>query len=255
MESELQRYFIFLTFRGEAYHGWQRQSNAISVQEVLEKALGTITGVDTKLTGAGRTDTGVHANYYCAHFDSNSNDLDQRKDLVHRLNCFLPKDIAVSSIRKVIQGANARFSAMSRTYSYNIITKKDPFLEDSAWLINQVPDIALMNHACQILKKYTDFTSFARLHGGSKTNDCILYEAEWTSQGNIICFTIKADRFLRNMVRAITGTIVEVGTGKMTIKEFESIINKKNRCAAGYSAPAKGLFLTAIEYPSEIFIS
>ena len=181
-------------------------------------------------------------------------DLGNKKNLVFRLNRFLPDDISVSEIRKVRPDANARYSAISRTYKYYISRSKDPFLYGSSWFLHGDIDIATMNQACTILFRHSDFTSFSKLHSGSKTNICRIYEASWEEEDNKLVFTIRADRFLRNMVRAIVGTMVAIGFGKMNIEEFEAVILAKDRCRAGTSAPAKGLFLTDIEYPVEIFI-
>ena len=249
------RYFINIKFRGTHYHGWQIQPGSISVQEVLEEALKVILREKVSLTGAGRTDTGVHSTSYFAHFDSSHHLLHSNKGLVKRINKYLPCDIAVSEIRKVQKEAHARFSAISRTYKYFIVTRKDPFRTETAWYIDYQIDTGLMNEACRILMEYSDFTSFARLHSNAKTNICRIYEAAWTHEANsVIVFTITADRFLRNMVRAITGTMIDVGRGKTSLEEFRRIIEDKNRGSAGKSAPACGLFLTDIRYPEEIFV-
>jgi tRNA pseudouridine38-40 synthase len=205
-------------------------------------------------TGAGRTDTGVHALIFCAHFDSKSLDLEKDKNLVFRLNRFLPPDISVSGIRKVLPDANARYSAVSRTYKYFVSRQKDPFSDDSSWYIHGNIDVELMNKASLLLLNHSDFTSFSRLHSGNKTNFCRILYAGWEQEENRLIFTIKADRFLRNMVRAIVGTMIKIGNGKMTLKEFEDVILAKDRSRAGTSAPAKGLFLIEIEYPHEIFV-
>jgi tRNA pseudouridine38-40 synthase len=248
------RYFIFIAYKGTSYHGWQLQPNAVTVQKVLEETLSTVLCEQISTIGAGRTDTGVHASYFCAHFDTSYSDLSVIKNLIFRLNCVLPRDISVSSIQKVISDANARFSAVSRTYNYYIIKRKDPFKEDYSWYLHGNTDVKTMNEACEILMKYNDFTSFSKLHSGSKTNICQIYSAFWKENEHGLVFTIKADRFLRNMVRAIVGTIIETGIGKMNLTQFERVILDKNRCSAGKSVPAKGLFLTDIEYPPEIFI-
>lgn len=247
------RYFIFLSFKGESYHGWQIQPNSVTVQEILEDALSTILGENISTTGAGRTDTGVHASFFCAHFESVKDNLSANRNVIFRLNRYLPKDIAVSGIIKVIPDANARFSALSRTYKYFVSVRKDPFTEDSSWFIHGDLDTEAMNQAAAYLCKVTDFTSFARLHSDTATNDCKVFEAVWTKEGDRLIFTIKADRFLRNMVRAIVGTLIEIGIGKMDIREFIEITEAKDRCRAGKSAPAKGLFLTSIEYPESLF--
>jgi tRNA pseudouridine38-40 synthase len=208
----------------------------------------------TSATGAGRTDSGVHAKVFCAHFDSTDFDLNEMNNLMFRLNRFLPEDISVTALRKVVPGSNARFSAMSRTYKYYISRVKDPFVKDSSWFIYGNLDIDSMNRASAILKDHSDFTSFCRLHSDNKTNICKIFRAEWEESENRLIFTIQADRFLRNMVRAIVGTMVEIGTGKINLEEFEKIIMSNDRSSAGMSAPAKGLFLVDIEYPEEIFI-
>lgn len=251
---EKTRYFIFISYLGTSYHGWQMQPDSITVQKVLDDALGTILGEEIKTTGAGRTDTGVHALIFCAHFDSISADLSEKKNFIFRLNRFLPSDIAVISVRKVLADASARFSAISRTYRYYISRTKDPFSNFASWHLHGDFDLAAMNKACEILLLHSDFTSFSRLHSGSKTNICRIIAAGWEETGSKIVLTIKADRFLRNMVRAIAGTMIDVGTGKITPAGFEEIIIARNRCMAGRSAPAKGLFLTDIEYPGNIFL-
>jgi tRNA pseudouridine38-40 synthase len=248
------RYFLFLSFKGTAYNGWQLQPGKATVQGVVNKALTTVLGENITITGAGRTDTGVHASFFCCHFDSVNKALDNDQQLLYRLNGFLPGDISISKIVKVKDEANARFDALSRTYCYTILKEKDPFLADTGWLLFWNLDIKKMNDASSVLLKHDDFTSFCRLHGGNKTNLCRISSAGWTDTGKTLVFTIKADRFLRNMVRAITGTMIAVGRGKLSTADFEMIIQGKNRGLAGQSAPAQGLSLTAIEYPKEIFI-
>jgi tRNA pseudouridine38-40 synthase len=248
------RYFIFISYKGTSYHGWQLQPNSVTIQKILDNALSVVLSEDISTTGAGRTDTGVHALFFCAHFDSLSPALAEEKNLVFRLNRFLPEDISVSAIRKVLPDANARYSAVSRTYKYYISRTKDPFFNSSSWFLHGDIDIGAMNQACLILTGHSDFTSFSKLHSGSKTNICRIYSAGWKEEDNRLVFTIVADRFLRNMVRAIVGTLVDIGFGKMNHEEFENIIVARDRCRAGTSAPAKGLFLADIEYPQEIFI-
>lgn len=250
----LTRYFIYLSFKGTYYHGWQIQPHSVTVQEILDCSLGTILGEKISTTGAGRTDSGVHSKVFCAHFDSSEPDLNVKKGLTGRLNRYLPEDIAVTEIRKVKADANARFSALSRTYKYYIARIKDPFTFDLSWLVQGILDIDVMNEAGRILMKHSDFTSFCRLHSNSVTNLCRVYEAGWKPEGNMLVFTIRADRFLRNMVRAVVGTMLQAGAGKITLNDFESIILAKDRCKAGKSAPARGLFLYGIEYPDNIFI-
>jgi len=250
----LTRYFIFISFKGTSYHGWQVQPKAITVQKILDEAITVILDEKISTTGAGRTDAGVHAHVFCAHFDSLNPDLIKKKNLIFRLNRYLPNDISVTAIRKVLPDANARFSAISRTYKYYISRIKDPFNYDSSWFIHGELDVKAMNMASRLLLNHSDFTSFSRLHSDNKTNLCRIYNAGWELSGNKLVFTIRADRFLRNMVRAITGTIIEAGRGKIDFDDFERIIVSKNRSSAGMSAPAKGLFLSAIEYPEEIFV-
>jgi tRNA pseudouridine38-40 synthase len=254
MIPEINRYFIFLSYTGTNFHGWQIQPDASTVQKTLDNALSLILGEDIRSTGAGRTDTGVHASKFCAHFDSKRDDLLSDKKLIFRLNRLLPADIAIKTIRKVQPDTNARYSAISRTYEYIISRTKDPFYYSYSWFIHGNVDVAAMNNACILLMKHSDFTSFSRLHSDTKTNICKVYSAGWSEKCDRLVFTVRADRFLRNMVRAIVGTMIEVGTGKIDLQKFEEIIEARDRCRAGRSAPAKGLFLTDIEYPAEIFI-
>jgi tRNA pseudouridine38-40 synthase len=221
---------------------------------MVDEALTVILNENISTTGAGRTDAGVHATIFCAHFDSISPDLATTGNLVFRLNRYLPSDISVNSIKKVVPEANARYSAISRTYKYYISRIKDPFFDNSSWFLHGEINAALMKKACSILYRHSDFTSFSRLHSGAKSNICKIYQASWNESDNRLVLTIKADRFLRNMVRAIVGTMVDIGFGKMNLREFEDIILAKDRCKAGKSAPAKGLFLTDIEYPQEIYV-
>ena len=244
----MQRYFIQLSFKGTHYHGWQVQPNGISVQEVLEKALSTVLRENTGLVGAGRTDTGVHALFFIAHFDAVDECLDD-PDFVYRLNRFLPSDIAIQKIRKAGSDAHARFSALSRTYIYVITRVKDPFLLETSFYFPGFLDVEKMNLAAEFLFHYSDFTSFSRLHTDVKTNLCKISFACWKEENHQLIFTIRADRFLRNMVRAIVGTLLDVGRGKMTIENFRQVIESQDRKFAGPSAPAKGLSLKDIEYP------
>ncbi len=248
------RYFIYISFKGTSYHGWQVQPNSVTVQKILDEALTLVLSEKIQTIGAGRTDTGVHARLFCAHFDSVSDGLTDDKNLIYRLNRFLPRDISVNSLIRTIADAHARFSAISRTYRYYMSTSKDPFNDDQTWLIPFNPDLQSMNEACKILIKHDDFSSFARLHSDTKTNICRIFSAGWIRTDNNMVFTIKADRFLRNMVRAIVGTCIDVGRGKLTLEDFEMIILARDRCRAGKSAPAKGLFLEDISYPEELFV-
>jgi tRNA pseudouridine38-40 synthase len=252
--TQKTRYFIFISYKGTSYHGWQIQPNSVTVQQILEEALSVVLNEKISTIGAGRTDAGVHATFFCAHFESVSPDLLSIWNLIFRLNQYLPADISVSSLKKVLPDANARYSAVSRTYKYYISRIKDPFFDNSSWYVHGKIEVSAMNQACEILFNHTDFTSFSKLHSGAISNYCKIYTAAWEESDNRLVFTIKADRFLRNMVRAIVGTMIEIGTGKRDLKEFEELILEKDRCKAGKSAPAKGLFLTDIEYPAEIFI-
>ena len=247
------RYFIFISYKGTSYHGWQIQPNSVTVQKILDESLSVVLNEKIATVGAGRTDTGVHALFFCAHFDSISPDLEAQEKLIFKLNSYLPADISVKTLRKVVPDANARFSAISRSYNYYISKIKDPFFENSSWFIHSKIDINKMNDACNVLMSHTDFTSFSKLHSDTRTNICKIYSASWEETDNRILFRIVADRFLRNMVRAIVGTMVEIGSEKISILQFEQIILAKDRCKAGKSAPAKGLFLVDIEYPEEIF--
>lgn len=249
-----ERYFIYISFKGTAYHGWQIQPGSATVQKVLDDALSTILKEKISTTGAGRTDAGVHAKVFCAHFNCSYIDLDMNKEVLKRLNGLLPKDISVASLVKVRPDAHARYSAVSRTYKYYISRSKDPFRDDFSLYFNGSLNVEKMNQACSILVKHNDFTSYSRLHTNVKNNLCRIIYAGWQESKDRLVFTIKADRFLRNMVRAIVGTMIETGTGKIDIHEFEKIILGRNRSLAGQSAAAKGLFLNDIEYPDEIFI-
>ena len=249
--SLIQRYFIELSFDGTGYSGWQVQRNGISVQQILNEKLSLKLCQKIEVTGAGRTDAGVHSEFFIAHFDSNKL---LEVDFIAEMNSFLPKDIVFHKITAVKPDAHARFSALLRTYQYRITTKKNPFLTDFSHYYYSDLDISKMNVAANILLDISDFTSFSKLHGNTKTNICKLTKAEWNVQGDLLVFTISADRFLRNMVRAITGTLLDVGKGKITIDQFKEIINSKNRCNASMSVPAKGLFLTGIEYSNQIFL-
>ena len=251
----MRRYFIHLSYHGANYCGWQIQPDAPSVQAELERCLGLKLGQPVGVTGCGRTDTGVHARNYYAHFDV-EHPIKNPEELAFRLNAFLPNDIAVHRIWEVSPEAHARFDARSRTYHYYITQQKNPFhLHDAYYLYGEL-DLALMQQAADLLFNFTDFTSFSKLHTQVKTNDCKIMEARWLretdSRGDsLIVFRIKADRFLRNMVRAIVGTLLEVGKGKMSLEEFRQVIERKDRCSAGESVPAHALFLEEVTYPPQ----
>ncbi|HAM97655.1 MAG TPA: tRNA pseudouridine(38-40) synthase TruA [Marinilabiliales bacterium] len=248
----MYRYFVILDYNGSAFHGWQYQPNATSVQEVVEKAFSTLLKESTAITGCGRTDTGVHAINYVAHFDSSHSGLQGNVNLIYKLNRFLPREIALRSIKFMHPEAHSRFDATSRTYRYYISRKKDPFYHAMRLNFLGALDISLMNRAAQELFNYTDFTSFSKVDTDVKTNNCKIMEAYWTETGDQLVFTIKADRFLRNMVRAIVGTLFEVGLGKISMEEFCQIIEAKDRCQAGHSMLANALFLEKVEYPYPI---
>lgn len=241
------RYFIEFSYFGKNYHGFQTQPNATSVQETLTKAMQLLVDKSIEIVGAGRTDSGVHAKQMFAHFDV-ANVIDTSY-WIPKLNAYLPKDIVIYDIFEVSKEAHARFDAKSRTYEYYIHTFKDAFLEDISWYYFQQLDVNQMNKACEILFEYIDFECFSKVHTDVHTFNCTITEANWKRVDNQLIFTVKADRFLRNMVRAIVGTMINVGNGKTTLEEFRAIIESKNRSKAGFSVPAHGLFLVAIEYP------
>ena len=247
------RYFIELAYDGTDFHGWQIQPNGISVQGVLQDALSLMLRQNISVTGAGRTDTGVHATYYVAHFDT-VKELKNISALIGRLNRYLGRSVAIFSITPVIETAHARFDAIERSYEYHVILSKNPFLDKFSTKLNYTPDWNLMNICCRKLIGTHDFTSFSKLHTDVKTNICRVYNAYWEFQDtDRAVFNISADRFLRNMVRAITGTLLDVGRGKITEEDFSQIFVAKNRNRAGMSMPPQGLFLTNIKYPDSIF--
>ncbi|WP_191860413.1 tRNA pseudouridine(38-40) synthase TruA [Hanstruepera ponticola] len=244
------RYFLELSYNGKAYHGWQNQPNAISVQEVIENIISKLLNTEIKIVGAGRTDAGVHAKQMFAHFDLDEKI--EREDLKYKLNAFLPKDIAVHAIFEVKPDAHARFNATSRSYLYRLSLEKDAFNFDSAYYLKKHLNINLMNQAAKELLGHKDFQCFSKTHTDVKTYYCDIQNANWQQIGNELHFTITADRFLRNMVRAIVGTLINVGLEKITVEDLQAIIASKNRSEAGYSVPAHGLYLTKIEYPEAI---
>jgi tRNA pseudouridine38-40 synthase len=246
------RYFIHLAYNGTPYHGWQIQPNATSVQETLNKAFSVLLQSEINLMGAGRTDTGVHAKEMYAHFDFEASIY--IPNLVHKLNSFLPKDIVIYDIIPVHDDAHTRFDATKRTYEYHIHQFKNPFLDELSWYFHQPLDIDLMNEAAKLLFNYTDFECFSKVNTDVNTFDCTIFEAYWTrastehSENDQLVFTISANRFLRNMVRSIVGTLVNVGLHKITLDDFTKIIESKSREKAGFSVPAHGLYLTKINY-------
>ena len=241
------RFFIEFSYNGSNYHGWQRQPFQTSIQERFEDCISKILSSNISLTAAGRTDTGVHAKKMFAHFDYDK-EFDFLKT-IHQLNSFLPNDISVRNIFRVNDDDHARFSALSRTYRYVLINRKDPFMQKRAYLLKNKLDIKKMNEACKYLLSNDDFKSFSKSKTDVKTYICDIQEAYWTQfDDDTFIFKIKANRFLRNMVRAIVGTLIEVGQNIITIDQFNDVILSKNRAKAGYSVPAHGLYLTDVEY-------
>ena len=244
------RYFIELSFNGKAYCGWQNQPNAISVQQVLEEALSVLLKTKIEVVGAGRTDSGVHASQMFTHFDSTT-EIDST-NFIYKLNSILPSDISIHDMFKVKDDAHARFDALSRTYHYRISTTKNVFTNDFAYRLHLPLDIEKMNEACNILLEHKDFQCFSKSKTDVKTYHCIIENAEWIKKKDELIFSITANRFLRNMVRAIVGTMVNIGLGKKKVEDLVTIIESKNRSKAGYSVPAHGLYLTQITYPESI---
>ena len=244
------RYFIELSYNGTHFHGWQKQPNAASVQESIENALTLLLKEKTVIMGAGRTDTGVHAKFMVAHFDTEI-DFDNEL-LIFKLNSFLPPSIAIRNIYSVKPEAHARFDALTRAYEYRLITQKNPFETESAYHLKGNLDVEAMNKAAEKLLNYTNFKCFSKSKTDVKTYDCKLFYAYWEKHDDVLLFKISANRFLRNMVRAIVGTLIEVGQEKLNIEDIDRIIESKNRSEAGYSVPAKGLYLTEVTYPEDI---
>ena len=243
----MHRYFIKLAYNGTNYHGWQLQNNAHTVQAEITEKLSLLLREDISIVGCGRTDTGVHARDFYAHFEVSELKFATR-DLIHKLNSFLPADIAIFDIYQVKPDLHARFSAVSRTYKYFIALNKDPFAENTSYHYVGKLDVENMNKACLSLIKYTDFTSFSKLHTQTATNNCKIQLAHFEYISDKLVFTIVADRFLRNMVRAIVGTLLEIGKGKLLPSDIDGIILDKDRSRAGFSVPAHGLFLNNVEY-------
>lgn len=246
------RYFIEIAYNGKNYHGWQRQPNAHSVQEELEDKLSIFFRHAIHLVGAGRTDAGVHAKQLFAHFDVE--EISTIAETVFKLNSFLPRDISIQNIFKVRENAHARFDAIEREYEYHICTEKNPFLTELAYQLHQKPTLETMNEAAKLLLKYNDFKCFSRSNTDVKTFVCDVRKASWKEENKQLIFTITADRFLRNMVRAVVGTLLDVGFEKISLEKFKAIIESGNRENAGPSAPAHGLYLTRVSYPESIFL-
>jgi tRNA pseudouridine38-40 synthase len=252
--EEKHRYFLKLSYLGSRYHGWQSQDNAGTVQTLLNGALSVILKTEIKVTGAGRTDAGVHAREFFAHFDlSFALDEQKRKKLLFNLNGFLPPDIGIQAVIPVREDLHARFSAVSRTYHYIISVIKDPFMQGFAWFYPHALDLERMNRAAAQLLYVTDFASFAKNSPDTKTTLCHVTAAGWKKKGDLLVFTITADRFLRNMVRAIVGTMVDIGRGKTSLDDLIRIVVAKDRSVAGFSVPACGLYLVSVRYPGGAF--
>jgi tRNA pseudouridine38-40 synthase len=244
------RYLIQLAYKGTRYHGWQKQHNALSVQGVLDEKLSLLIGENIETLGCGRTDSGVHASSFYAHFDT-SKPLDV-EHILYKLNHLLPDDIVIKGLIQTTPDFNARFDAISRTYEYWIVQKPNPFLTDYAWYQYGTINIELMNEAANMLFGKKNFQCFSKVHTQVNNFVCDIQYAHWDLKDDKLVFTIQANRFLRNMVRAIVGTLMEVGRGKLSLIDFEFILNSNDRCEAGQSVPAHGLFLTSIVYPQHI---
>lgn len=245
------RYFLELSYNGTPYHGWQRQPNAISVQEVLEQALYTLLRIKIVIVGAGRTDTGVHAKQIMAHFDYEN--LLEYEELKYKLNSILPEQIAIHKVSRVGDDAHARFDAVSRSYEYYITLTKDPFKINTSYYIKKPLDVVAMNDAAKLLLNYTNFKCFSKSKTNVKTYNCTITNASWEIDNNQMIFKISANRFLRNMVRAIVGTLIAIGEHKLSKEDLIDVIKSEDRSQAGYSVPAHGLYLTAVEYPKIIY--
>lgn len=245
------RYFLEIAYNGKNYFGWQRQPNEISVQQVLEECLSTFLRRDIKIVGAGRTDTGVHAKQIYAHFDTEW--IDDLNNFKYRMNSFLPYDIVIKNVIPVKKDAHARFDAQERTYQYVIVTTKDPFKDKLAYQLYHKPDVLLMNQAAELLLEHKDFKCFSKSKTDVKTYNCNISAAFWIVDEDRIVFSITANRFLRNMVRAIVGTLLDIGFGKKSIADLENILESRSRSMAGASAPAEGLYLVKVVYPSAVF--
>ncbi len=244
-----QRFFIELSYNGTAYHGWQVQPNALTVQECLDKALTTYFRQPVASLGCGRTDTGVHATQFFAHMDLVNVDAVNVSGYVGSINSLLPYDIAVKRIVKVADDAHARFHASSRAYQYHLHFHKDPFKLNRSWLFKGALDMEAMNTAAEILQQYTDFSCFSKSNTQTFTNNCKITKAKFEQVEDGLVFSIEADRFLRNMVRAIVGTLIRIGKKEIAVEAIEDIINSKNRSNAGQSVPACGLYLVSVTYP------
>lgn len=247
-----QRYFMMISFDGSQYHGWQRQENALSIEQKINDALNTILRRDVKLTGCGRTDAGVHAREFFAHFDVEE-PLASEDQTVYNLTSMLPDDIEINRLMKVTPDAHARFSATKRTYQYFINSKRSPFDKNYEHYFHHKLDASLMNEACTVLMHHNNFSCFSKTHTQVNNFLCTIYDAHWETHDSRHIFTITANRFLRNMVRAIVGTMLDMGLHKIDLNGFNNILENGSRSEAGMSVPGQGLFLTKVEYPEDIF--
>ena len=243
----MPRYFLELSFKGTKFSGWQIQDNANSVQAEINQALTVLGGKPTECVGCGRTDTGVHALQFFAHFDLK--EMKEEQQFLFQLNSILPLDIVIHQLHPLHEDAHARYDARARTYQYFIHQSKNPFINEYSWHRSYDFDLKKMNEACHLLFAHEDFSCFSKSNNQQKTNLCTITKAEWTKQNELLVFTITANRFLRGMVRAIVGTLLQVGTDKMSVDEFNEVLIKGDRKEAGASVPALGLFLTKIVYP------
>ncbi|TDE18254.1 tRNA pseudouridine(38-40) synthase TruA [Dyadobacter psychrotolerans] len=244
------RYFIELSYKGTAYNGWQKQNNSLGVQQVLEEAMSKILRKPLELTGSSRTDTGVHAEQQFAHFDFD--EIQDTEKLVYNINGMIPRDVAVQRIFSVPEDTNSRFAATHRRYQYRISKIKNPFLMNQVYVLRADLDLEKMNQAAALLLQYFDFESFSKIHTSVNNFRCSISQAEWSVEDDLLIFSIQSNRFLRGMVRALVGTLLEVGKGKRTVADFEEVIKSRDRKKAGAQAPAEGLFLVEVGYPAEL---
>jgi tRNA pseudouridine38-40 synthase len=245
------RFFLEIAYRGTQYHGWQRQPNAETVQQVVEASMSILLNEAVSIMGAGRTDTGVHAKQMYAHFDTNYK-FDDASDFVFRMNAMLPKDIVIKKLFQVSDSAHSRFDAIYRTYEYWVYESKNPFLEPFAYRLKSNVDFDIMNQAADLLLHHQDFKCFSKSNTDVSTFECNITKANWKSHNEYSVFTITANRFLRNMVRAVVGTLLEIGQGKHPVTHLQEVLESQDRSSAGFSVPAHGLYLTEVGYPNEL---
>ncbi|EMR02246.1 tRNA pseudouridine(38-40) synthase TruA [Cesiribacter andamanensis] len=248
------RYFLDIAYNGARYHGWQLQNNAHTLQAEVEEGLGKLFRQPMRITGSGRTDTGVHAEQQLVHFDVELDLLSELDLWLHKINAVLPPDIWAKSLRPVSSEAHARYSALSRRYQYRISRHKDPFRQQLVYYFPRPLDVAKMNEAAALMLQWEDFECFSKIHTNVKHFRCTVWEARWEETEGGLIFYIAANRFLRNMVRAIVGTLLQVGQGRMTVPEFQQVLESRDRSRAGRSAPADGLFLVEVQYPTDIYV-